>query len=93
MKTKVYHKRTFLPLQQTPSVCSGYDSNECLSHRQQCGYFIHQVAVTKINNIFHVCGEKKTTQPATEKRYRLANYAQNAAGNFPFTLKIYETFF
>jgi len=31
MKTKVYHKKTFLPLQLTPSVCSCYDSNECLS--------------------------------------------------------------
>jgi len=33
MKTKVYHKRTFLPLQLTSWVRSGYDSNECLSHR------------------------------------------------------------
>jgi hypothetical protein len=27
MKSKVYHKRTFLPLQVTPSVCNDYDSN------------------------------------------------------------------
>jgi len=33
MKTKIHHKRTFLPLQLTSSVCSGYDSDECLSHR------------------------------------------------------------
>jgi hypothetical protein len=69
---------------------SGYDSNECLSRRQKhCGYFIHQVGVTKMNNIFHVHGEKKTTQQATEQRYRLVNYTKNTAGNLPFTLKIY----
>jgi len=47
----------------------------------------------KINNIFHVCGEKKTTQPASEQRYRLVNYTQNAAGILPFSLKIYLTIF
>jgi len=47
----------------------------------------------KINNIFHVCGEKKTTQPAREQRYRLVNYTQNAAGILPFSLKIYLTIF
>ena len=41
---------------------------------QHCGYFIHQVGVTKLNNIFHVCGEKKTTQPGKEKCYTLVNY-------------------
>jgi len=33
MKTKVYHKRTFLPLQLTSWLRSDYDSNECLSNR------------------------------------------------------------
>jgi len=33
MTTKFYHKRTFLPLILTSSVCNSYDSNECLSHR------------------------------------------------------------
>jgi len=32
MKTKIYHKRTFLPLQLTSWLCQGYDSNEFLSH-------------------------------------------------------------
>jgi hypothetical protein len=35
MKTKVYHTWTFLPLQLTPSLCHGSDSNECLSHRHR----------------------------------------------------------
>ena len=45
-----------------------------------------------MNNIFHVHGEQKTTQPATEQRYRLVNYTKNAAENWPFTLKIYQIF-
>jgi hypothetical protein len=89
-KTKVYHKRIFLSLQLTSWLCSGYDANECLSPQtQHSGYFIPQVGVTKLNNIFLVRGEKKTTQPALKQRYRLLNYTQNAAGNFPFTLDIH----
>jgi hypothetical protein len=64
-----------------------------LTQTQQCGYCVLQVAVTKMNNIFHVCGEKKTTQPAREQRYRLVNYKQNAAGILPFSLKIYLMIF
>jgi len=41
MKTTVYHKRTFLPLQMTSSECSGYDSNECLSHRHSIVGILH----------------------------------------------------
>jgi len=39
-----------------------------------------------MNNIVHVCGKKKTTQPAKEQHYRLLNYTQNATGNLPFSL-------
>jgi len=39
-----------------------------LTQTQHCGYFICQVAVTKLNNIFHVCGEKKTKQPSKDQR-------------------------
>ena len=42
-----------------------------------------------MNNIFYVCGEKKTTQPAKEQCYELVSYIQNATGNLPFSLKIY----
>jgi hypothetical protein len=41
-----------------------------------------------MNNIFHVCGEKKTTKPAKE-RYRLVNYTQNRIGDLPFNLKVH----
>jgi len=64
MKTEVYNKRTFLPLWLPPSVSHGYYSNELLSQTQHCGYFIYQVGVTKMKNMFHVRGGKKTTQPA-----------------------------
>jgi hypothetical protein len=90
MKSKVHHKITFLPLILTSSLCSGYiQMNVSHTDTQHCGYFIQQVAVTKMNNIFHVCGEKKTTQPVKEQCYRLHNYTQNATGNLLFSLMIY----
>jgi hypothetical protein len=64
-----------------------------LTQTQQCGYFIQQVAVTKMNNIFHVCGEKKTTQPANEQRYSPDKYTKHATENLPLNLKIYLTLF
>jgi hypothetical protein len=45
-----------------------------------------------MNYIFHICGEKKTTQPAKE-RYKLVNYTQNTTGNLPFSLKTYLMLF
>jgi hypothetical protein len=64
-----------------------------LTQTQHCGYCVHQAAVTKMNNVFHVCGEKKTTQPAEEKHYRLVIYTQNATGNLPCNFKIYWILF
>jgi hypothetical protein len=46
----------------------------------------------KINNIFHVCREENHTT-SKKQRYRLVNYTQNAAGNLPFSLKIYLMIF
>jgi hypothetical protein len=38
----------------------------------------------KAEQIFHVCGEKKSKQPAKDQRYRLHNYSQNATEILPF---------
>jgi len=64
-----------------------------LTQTQHCGYCVQQVAVIKMNNIFHICCKKKTKQPAKEQHYRLVNYTQNATGNLPFNLKIYLMIF
>jgi len=64
-----------------------------LTQTQHCGYCVQQVAVTKINIIFHVCCKKKTIQPAKEQHYRLVNYTQNATRILSFSLKIYLMIF
>jgi hypothetical protein len=45
-----------------------------------------------MNNIFRVYGEKKTTKPAKELRYRLVNYTQNATGDLPLIKDILDDF-
>jgi hypothetical protein len=52
-----------------------------LTQTDHGGYFMHQVLDTKMNNIFHVCREKKDKIPAKYQHYRLGSYAQNATGN------------
>jgi hypothetical protein len=90
-KTKLYHKITFL-LYTWHHEYAVVIVQMNVSHTDTTLWIFYTTCGSyKDKQYLLPCGEKKTTHPAKEQRYRLDNYTQNATWNLPFSWKIYLT--